>query len=143
MTPGHCSNHSEFIPLTPTSINLGGYCPQYASHPVGLAGFEPATPCPPVKCRLFVSVRSCSEIAPIRDCEHQRTQANISGRCFSGGTSGGTCWTGPALFESDLNPENTVPPQKGKVNTVSLCVSQCVRLCQQNCVSFCLSFCVS
>ena len=28
--------------------------------PVGLAGFEPATPCPRAKCSLFVSVRGRS-----------------------------------------------------------------------------------
>ncbi|MEZ7822863.1 MAG: hypothetical protein QMB00_07380, partial [Candidatus Nanopelagicales bacterium] len=34
------------------------------------------TPCPPVKCRLFVGVRGCSEIAPIQGFEQQRTSAD-------------------------------------------------------------------
>ena len=55
-----------------------------------------------------MSVRSCSEIALVQGCERQRTQANISGLCFSGGTSGGTFWSGPAVYEGDLDRENDV-----------------------------------
>ena len=78
--PHHRSNmrHCEHRCFQLSADNRG-YCPEGSSHPVGLAGFEPATPCPPVKCRLFVSVRSCSEIALVQGLEHQRTQANISG----------------------------------------------------------------
>ena len=45
-----------------------------------------------------MSVRGCSEITLVQGFEQQRTQANISGWRSSGGTSGGTCWSGPALF---------------------------------------------
>ena len=42
------------------------------------------------KCGLCVVVRGCSEVASIQGCEHQLTQANISGKCSGGGPSGGT-----------------------------------------------------
>jgi len=46
---------------------------------VGLAGFEPTTPCPPVKCRLFVAVRWCSFFFSVfegaKAYEHRRTSA--------------------------------------------------------------------
>ena len=57
---------------------------------LGLAGFEPTTLCPPVKCRLFVAVRWCSFFLSFLGCEHTRTQANISEMCSGGGISGGT-----------------------------------------------------
>ena len=62
--------------------HLGGNSPQYALHPVGLKGFEPAMPWSPVKSEMFVSVRGCSEITLVQGFEQQRTQADISGECY-------------------------------------------------------------
>ena len=51
---------------------------QVTQDTVGLAGFEPATPCPPVKCRLFVlfaGVRFSSVFWDANAYEHRRTSA--------------------------------------------------------------------
>lgn len=72
--------------------NLGGSLPQYASHPFGLAGFEPATTCPP---RQENRVRRGSlthlrlpKCLDDRDSVSGRTCPNYYGLSYLGGVTG-------------------------------------------------------
>ena len=64
-----------------------------------LQSIVPTTPCPPVKCRLFVAVRWCSFFLSFLGCERLRTQTNTSEKC----SGGGNIWGNISFYPE--NPE--------------------------------------